>query len=98
MDVPALQKALDAEKRKNHQMQLQVDDYRGFHSRHITDLRDKDQRLGVLNAELASKDHRIRELESDLGKANADIARLEASREVVLNVIERSRAAAGGSW
>jgi len=73
---PTLQKALDAEKRKNHQMQLQVDDYRGFHSRHITDLRDKDRRIGVLNAELASKDRRIRELESDLGKANA---RLEAS-------------------
>ena len=65
MDVPeakALQKALDAEKRKNHQMQLQVDDYRGFHGRHV--------------AELASKDRRIRELESDLGKANAEIARL----------------------
>ena len=57
MDVPALQKALDAEKRKNHQMQLQVDDYRGFHGRHV--------------AELASKDRRIRELESGLGKANA---------------------------
>ena len=90
----ALQRALDAEKQKNHQMQLQVDDYRGFHGRHITDLRDKDQRLGVLNAELASKDHdlglaidRIRELtvknesmESDLDKANAEIARLTAEK------------------
>ena len=90
----ALQRALDAEKQKNYQMQLQVDDYRGFHGRHITDLRDKDQRLRVLNAELASKDHdlglaigRIRELtvknesmESDLDKANAEIARLTAEK------------------
>jgi hypothetical protein len=56
LDVPeakALQKALDAEKRKNHQMQLQVDDYRGFHGRHVRRIRELESDLGKANAEIA---------------------------------------------